>query len=89
MSPVSQNYADVIARAVTLAYLARAVVCPATGGAQLPITITLLGRPHDTDRRVTVRREEGSDEPEHTSEWTGSLEEWQAAIRRTLAEALS
>lgn len=77
-------YADTRARSVTLAYLARAVVCPATGGAQLPISIVLLGRPHDMDRRVHVRREEGSDEPEPASEWTGSLEEWQAAIRRAL-----
>lgn len=86
---MSDLYSDARARAVTLAYLARAVLCPATGGAQLPIVITLLGRPHDTERRVHVMREEGTDEPEPTSKWTGSLEEWQAAIRRALAEALS
>lgn len=70
-----------------LAYLAGAVVCPATGGAQLPIVITLLGRPHDTDRRVRVRREEGTDEPETSSEWEGSLKEWQGAVRSASEDA--
>lgn len=69
-----------------LAYLAGAVVCPATGGAQLPVIITLLGRPHDTDRRVHVRREEGTDEPEPASEWKGSLEDWRAALRDAVEE---
>ena len=69
-----------------LAYLAGAVACAATGGAQLPIIITLLGRPRDTDRHVHVRREEGTDEPEPASEWEGSLEDRCAALRDAVKE---